>query len=82
MAQEPKKKMEQEPKKGYVRGEMGGLYKKKDYDAWQAQASKNLQKAMAPVSPKEKAAMQKDVLKKQVQLQAEMKRLNPPAKKK
>lgn len=74
--------MAQEPKKGMVKGEMGGLYKKKDYDAWQAQASKNLSKALAPVSAKEKAAMQKQVPAIQAKLQAEMKRMNPPKKKK
>lgn len=74
--------MAQQPKKGMVRGEMGGLYKKKDLAAWEAGASKALSQAKAPVSAKEKLAMQKAQPKIQAKLQAEFKRLNTPSKKK
>jgi hypothetical protein len=73
--------MAQQPKVKMVKGEMGGTYTAKAAATWKAGASKALAKAKAPVSPKEKAAMAKNMPKEVAKLKSEFKKLNPAKKK-
>ena len=79
--------MAQQPKKGMVKGEMGGLYKKADMTAWRKGETKSLNDMKAygakyaKMTPAQKKAEDAGFKAAQIKLQAEFKRLNATKKK-